>query len=125
MRNQVTERQRHREMPAKTPTDSSCSIQCWSLCLRVSVAKTAFILTAILSLTIASTAFGQKSDDRLTVRVKDVAEIEGVRGNQLIGYGLVVGLNRTGDRQQTVFSTQALTNMLRRMGIVVDPTTIS
>src|SRR5580704_5576791 len=58
-------------------------------------------------------------------RLKEIVSIEGVRDNQLIGYGLVVGLNRTGDKQQTVFSTQALTNMLRRMGIVVDPTTIS
>jgi flagellar P-ring protein precursor FlgI len=57
-------------------------------------------------------------------RLKEIASIEGVRDNQLIGYGLVVGLNRTGDKQQTVFSFQALTNMLRRMGIVVDATTI-
>ena len=57
-------------------------------------------------------------------RLKELASIEGVRDNQLIGYGLVVGLNRTGDKQQTVFSFQTLTNMLRRMGIVVDPTTI-
>jgi flagellar P-ring protein precursor FlgI len=57
-------------------------------------------------------------------RLKEIASIEGVRDNQLIGYGLVVGLNRTGDKQQTVFSFQTLTNMLRRMGIVVDPTTI-
>jgi len=57
-------------------------------------------------------------------RLKEIASLEGVRDNQLIGYGLVVGLNRTGDKQQTVFSFQALTNMLRRMGMVIDPTTI-
>jgi flagellar P-ring protein precursor FlgI len=57
-------------------------------------------------------------------RLKEIVSLEGVRDNQLIGYGLVVGLNRTGDKQQTVFSFQTLTNMLRRMGIVVDPTTI-
>ncbi|MDX2030112.1 MAG: flagellar basal body P-ring protein FlgI [Blastocatellia bacterium] len=54
----------------------------------------------------------------VTVRVKDLAEIEGVRGNQLIGYGLVVGLNRTGDRtQQNLYASQTLQNLLERMGI--------
>ena len=62
----------------------------------------------------------QKSDDLLTVRVKDIAEIEGVRGNQLIGYGLVIGLNRSGDRvQQNLYARQTLQNLLQRMGISV------
>jgi flagellar P-ring protein precursor FlgI len=47
-----------------------------------------------------------------------------VRENQLVGYGLVVGLNGTGDKRQTVFSAQALTNILQRMGITVAPTAI-
>ena len=50
-------------------------------------------------------------------RVKDLVTIEGVRHNMLIGYGLVVGLQGTGDRQQTVFSTQSLSNLLRKMGV--------
>ncbi len=54
-------------------------------------------------------------------RIKDVAAFEGVRDNQLIGYGLVVGLNGTGDRSQTYFSTQTLTNMLERSGITISP----
>lgn len=57
-------------------------------------------------------------------RLKDLAGVEGVRDNQLIGYGLVVGLNGTGDRRQTVFSAQSLTNMLQRMGVSVSPTAI-
>ena len=57
-------------------------------------------------------------------RLKEVAAIEGVRDNQLIGYGLVVGLNGTGDKRQTVFSAQALTNILKRMGVTVDPAAI-
>ena len=52
-------------------------------------------------------------------RVKDIAQVQGVRDNQLVGYGLVVGLNKTGDRRQTIFSTQTLLNMLERMGITV------
>jgi flagellar P-ring protein precursor FlgI len=56
--------------------------------------------------------------------VKELTSIEGVRDNQLIGYGLVVGLAGTGDRRQTVFSAQSLTNMLQRMGVSVSPTAI-
>jgi flagellar P-ring protein FlgI len=54
-------------------------------------------------------------------RIKDVASFEGVRDNQLYGYGLVVGLNGTGDRSQTFFSTQTLANMLERSGITIAP----
>src|SRR3954454_17591407 len=49
------------------------------------------------------------------VRIKDVATIEGVRENQLIGYGIVVGLSGTGDSQQTVFPVQTLISTLQRM----------
>lgn len=57
-------------------------------------------------------------------RLKELASLEGVRDNQLMGYGIVVGLNGTGDKRQTVFSAQALTNILRRMGVTVNPTAI-
>lgn len=60
-----------------------------------------------------------------SVRLKDLITIEGVRSNQLIGYGLIVGLNGTGDRQQTLFSAQSLTNLLQRMGVSVSPTLIT
>lgn len=59
-----------------------------------------------------------------TVRLKELITLEGVRDNQLMGYGLVVGLAGTGDSRQTVFSAQSLTNLLERMGLTVDPTTI-
>lgn len=59
-----------------------------------------------------------------SVRLKDLISIEGVRPNQLIGYGLVVGLSGTGDSQQTFFSAQSLTNMLQRMGVSISPTLI-
>lgn len=54
-----------------------------------------------------------------SARIKELASVEGVRDNQLIGYGIVVGLAGTGDRRQTVFSAQSLSNMLERMGISV------
>ncbi len=57
-------------------------------------------------------------------RLKDLVSIEGVRDNQLIGYGLVVGLAGTGDRRQAMFSAQSLTNLLQRMGVAVSPTAI-
>jgi len=57
-------------------------------------------------------------------RLKELASIEGVRDNQLIGYGIVVGLNGTGDRRQTVFSAQSLTNLLNQMGVTVPSTAI-
>ncbi|MCX8022905.1 MAG: flagellar basal body P-ring protein FlgI [Syntrophorhabdaceae bacterium] len=60
--------------------------------------------------------------DSGAARIKDIAYISGVRTNQLIGYGLVVGLNRTGDKAATVFTTQSLANMLEKMGIRIDPT---
>ena len=52
-------------------------------------------------------------------RLKELVNIEGVRENQLVGYGLVVGLNGTGDRRQTLFSAQSLSNMLQQMGVTV------
>jgi flagellar P-ring protein precursor FlgI len=55
-------------------------------------------------------------------RVKDVATIEGIRDNQLVGYGLVVGLRGTGDSSQTVFPAQTLISVLERMGITVPQT---
>ena len=55
-------------------------------------------------------------------RIKDVATIEGIRDNQLVGYGLVVGLHGTGDSSQTVFPAQTLISALERMGITVPQT---
>ena len=54
-------------------------------------------------------------------RVKDLAHIEGFRPNQLFGYGLVMGLNGTGDRQNTEFTNQTLTNLLQEYNIRVSP----
>ena len=56
--------------------------------------------------------------DRIGVRIKDIADIEGVRDNQLVGYGLVVGLPGTGDRlRNAVFTRQSLIGMLERLGV--------
>ncbi|MEW5948922.1 MAG: flagellar basal body P-ring protein FlgI [Thermodesulfobacteriota bacterium] len=52
-------------------------------------------------------------------RIKDIAFFKGVRTNQLVGYGLVVGLNGSGDSDQTKFTVQSIVNMLERMGVHV------
>lgn len=53
-------------------------------------------------------------------RLKDMASVKGVRANQIIGYGLVVGLNDTGDRQQTRFTQRSLLSLLAKMGVAID-----
>jgi flagellar P-ring protein FlgI len=56
-------------------------------------------------------------------RIKDIVEVEGMRPNQLTGYGVVVGLDGSGDGQQSLFTIQSILSMLRRRGvtITVDP----
>lgn len=59
-----------------------------------------------------------------TVLVKDVTTVEGVRSNQLVGYGLVVGLRSTGDSQQTYLTVQTLANAMQRMGVQIAPSIV-
>jgi flagellar P-ring protein precursor FlgI len=54
------------------------------------------------------------------VRLKDIASFGGVRNNQLVGYGLVVGLSGTGDKQGSSFTIQSMVNLLDKMGVAVD-----
>jgi flagellar P-ring protein FlgI len=69
-------------------------------------------LTMISLLTFTCLAHGE--------RIKDMAQVQGVRTNQLVGYGLVVGLDGTGDQtSQAPFTVQSLTNMLAQLGVVV------
>jgi flagellar P-ring protein precursor FlgI len=76
-------------------------------------------LAAALALAVALT-HAQPAEK--LARIKDVASIEGIRDNQLVGYGLVVGLRGTGDSSQTVFPAQTLVSALERMGITVPQT---
>ena len=50
-------------------------------------------------------------------RIKDLANVQGVRSNRLIGYGLVVGLSGTGDSEQSIMTQKAALNMLRKLGV--------
>ncbi len=76
------------------------------------------IVTGLLLVLGGLTASAAAAADSAT-RLKDVASIQGVESVQLIGYGLVVGLNKTGDRRQTIFSAQTLASMLQRFGVAV------
>lgn len=58
-------------------------------------------------------------------RIKDIAAFDGVRDNQIIGYGLVVGLNGTGDTDQTNFPVQSLVSALERMGVTINRSAIT
>ncbi|MFA4843788.1 MAG: flagellar basal body P-ring protein FlgI [Candidatus Margulisiibacteriota bacterium] len=72
------------------------------------------VVSCLLLIVSSSAAFAAAPPARL----KDIAFILGARENQLMGFGLVVGLNNTGDKSQTGFTQQALTNLLSRMGVV-------
>lgn len=82
------------------------------------IARPFSALLAILSLALLCPAFALAAQSK----VRDLVSVEGVRDNQLVGYGLVVGLNGTGDKRQTIFSAQSLANMLARVGITVPAT---
>jgi flagellar P-ring protein FlgI len=58
------------------------------------------------------------------VMVRDITSVAGVRENMLVGYGLVVGLRGTGDRQQTIFTVQTLANAMQKMGVLISPSTV-
>ncbi len=75
---------------------------------------------ALLFVTLAAKAV---TPDR-QVLLRDIADVEGVRDNQLVGYGLVVGLRGTGDRQQTYFTVQTLANAMKRLGVQISPTQV-
>ena len=73
--------------------------------------KFSFLIIFVVTIFWFTGAFG--------ARLKDIASIKGIRTNQLIGYGLVIGLNGSGDKGGTSFTIQGLANMLERMGIRV------
>ena len=81
--------------------------QLWSSILRFSTV-----------LALAAVSAGADSEAH-KVLIRDVASVEGIRNNSLVGYGLVVGLRGTGDKQQTYFTIQTLASILQRMGVEI------
>ena len=79
--------------------------------------KTAAIFRFILAIALLAV-----QTQALAERVKDLASVAGVRENQLVGYGLVVGLDGSGDQtSQVQFTAQSLKNMLNQLGVVIPP----
>jgi flagellar P-ring protein precursor FlgI len=76
----------------------------------------------LIAAALAATCAGLWPATAAAVRIKEIASVQGVRANQLVGYGLVVGLDGTGDQTtQTPFTTQSVNAMLQQMGITVPP----
>ncbi|MGA2832755.1 MAG: flagellar basal body P-ring protein FlgI [Terracidiphilus sp.] len=76
-------------------------------------------LPAVVWLFATLSAFASDADHKVMIR--DLTQIQGVRDNQLVGYGLAIGLKNTGDSQQTFFTVQTLANSLQRMGVQITP----
>jgi len=76
------------------------------------------LYTACISLAFTLLLCASTAD---SARIKDIAYFMGSRSNALIGYGLVVGLNQTGDNTNTLFTVNTLANLLDNMGIHIDP----
>jgi len=84
-------------------------------------------MKSLITLIIVVSLYSMLSSiDADAARVKDLAQLHGVRNNQLLGYGLVSGLNGTGDdMKKSVFTLQAIYNMMTRHGITIDPDNIN
>jgi flagellar P-ring protein FlgI len=80
-------------------------------------------LAAAVAACVASPARAATPDRHVLVR--DITSVEGVRDNMLVGYGLVVGLSRTGDSQQTYFTVQTLANAMQKMGVLISPASVT
>jgi flagellar P-ring protein precursor FlgI len=80
--------------------------------------------TIVLGCSVCSASATDLPSPSREARVKDISSIEGIRDNQLVGYGIVVGLEGTGDSQQTTFPAQTLASTLLRMGVSVPASAI-
>jgi len=78
--------------------------------------------TAIKALVVSAVTFlvACQASDALLTRIKDIASISGLTEHKLMGYGLIVGLEGTGDSSRATFTVQSLANMLERFGVSVD-----
>jgi flagellar P-ring protein FlgI len=82
------------------------------------------LLKILLALTLLVTLPLSADDMVSKVLIRDVTSVEGIRDNPVLGYGVVVGLKNTGDKQQTIFTNQTLANILQRMGVQTSAGTI-
>ena len=78
------------------------------------------LVLAICMVSVQTAVFAESA----TTRIKDIAKVQGVRSNQLIGYGLVVGLNGSGDSNKTLETLQSVVNMLKDFGVTISASTL-
>ena len=84
----------------------------------MSLRPTTILASALAALLLLPSVHAPAQQQDYSARLKDIADFEGVRDNVLVGYGLVVGLNRTGDTiSNSVFTRQSLLGMLDRLGV--------
>jgi len=76
-----------------------------------------FIFLSLVLLFISTSSFPSEVE----VRIKDITRLQNLKEIQLFGYGLIVGLNGTGDKRGATFTVQSISNMLQNMGIAIDP----
>lgn len=91
--------------------------------VRSTVLPACVLMAGALLSVLAPSVFASRPDRRVLIR--DITSVEGVRDNMLVGYGLVVGLNRTGDTQQTYFTVQTLANAMQKMGVLISPSSVT
>src|SRR6202044_2831077 len=90
-----------------------------SFAFAITKIRPASLVAGMLALALALPVLADNPNRRVLIR--DITNVEGVRDNMLVGYGLVVGLNRTGDSQQTFFTVQSLANAMQKMGVLIAP----
>ena len=99
------------------PEPGETAARDWGGCRRQNLTRIAQALAKILTALAVAVCF-LAPPATAQIRIKDIVDMEGVRDNQLVGYGLVIGLNGTGDRlRSSVFTRQSLVGMLERLGI--------
>ncbi|MCL1130575.1 flagellar basal body P-ring protein FlgI [Shewanella sairae] len=82
--------------------------------------KVALVMACMLSTLLAQSPAQAEAQSRYLM---DIVDVQGIRENQLVGYGLVVGLDGTGDKNQVKFTSQSVVNMLKQFGVQIDDKT--
>src|SRR5689334_25163239 len=86
---------------------------------RCSDMRSLFVPLVSIGLLFAGSRLSAEVAPGVGARLKDVAALQGPTATSVVGYGLVVGLNKTGDKKQTIFSAQTLASMFERFGVAV------
>lgn len=81
---------------------------------------TRLFLALLVGLGLLGASAATANAEAAVTRIKDIAKVQGVRSNQLVGYGLVVGLNGSGDSNKTLETLQSVANMLRSFGVTIN-----